>query len=272
MKGYFSSLIQRAGIDVGVNSGSGFHLPATPLPSPEGSGETTPLHLEEIKVVETRHGEVAGKVSEAGMHALPMEKRAADQAAPEKPRPEFPATNVGHKTQEPRMIQTMGRESSKTETDIEKEDPRREDPFPEREVIVEHILREEDALQPHDARSGATDKPVTFREIREWMAVTPAPEATRQDKPPERISSPAKSGRLIEESKIEAIHSPPESQGQRIAPEIQRNEISIGSIHLVIEEPPGNFSSQSSLPKTVERPPARKSDSSRLSRHYLRIR
>jgi hypothetical protein len=110
----------------------------------------------------------------------------------------------------------------------------------------------------------------TFLQVREWVSSETS--IMENKAKPDSVSTSKAEGILSNVDKaIDNISSyPPPLESQRVEPEITNYQIDIGSINLTVETPPNMINRKNS--NTVERRiPDSKGDNSRLKRHYLKV-
>jgi hypothetical protein len=140
----------------------------------------------------------------------------------------------------------------------------------EKEEIIEaagkayNQKRISQAQQKENELNTILTKSEQLKQVRKWVA------GNTQD----TIKIESQEGKVIQGEKetehqfIPIIHE----TKQKVAPDIQDFNLSIGTISLTIEEPQKEIRKiEPPQPAKVERPSSRESGSSRLSRHYIRI-
>jgi hypothetical protein len=129
--------------------------------------------------------------------------------------------------------------------------------------------------QPDQTIRGDTKSP-SMKDIRNWVAVTPAPEEMERINQNQETFAQPPHEYIIDEEKqgTDLLPKDKVNNWQKKEPEIQNNQISIGTIQLTVEEPqdklPGASLMHKSRYKTDNK--ENKNNASRLSRRYIRIR
>lgn len=110
-----------------------------------------------------------------------------------------------------------------------------------------------------------------LKEVREWVAATPAPDEKARDYTPvptqELLVEQADSSQRRDALPLAFVSAPPATA----EPEIQNFSLSIGAIQLTIEETQQPPTFPNPPPSTEQRPASSMSVTSRLRRHYLRF-
>ncbi len=120
------------------------------------------------------------------------------------------------------------------------------------------------AQQPNDELNKILIKKEYLKQVRKWVAGS-TPDTEEIESPDENVIQGKKEG------SSQLIQIIPESE-QKVEPDIQDFNLSIGTISLTIEEPQKEIQKKEPpQPAKVETRSSRESSSSRLSRHYIRI-
>ena len=293
MKGYFSSLIQQTGINIGRADDSKPNPSKISQKGLNESSDAIPPHLEEERFIEPSLNQGIGQSytgeSESSQED-PAEKSTEEhitkvskgkdliegKTLAEDQRLKESRFKVSDFAQEKWLEKKEGLEQAKQVPGLQgaQEGPARKgeklanvgqeifknSTFKRKENSDDQILNEQ-------------NKQVTLNDIRQWVAVTPEPEEIEQNKALEGITSQIVGERFVGENSDRNAYSNKTSGKQKEALEVQNNQISIGTIQLTIEEPSINLSSQLSKQKKKKNGRNNKENySSRLSRNYIRIR
>lgn len=312
IKGYFSRLIQQTGITFGPDGDFKPNpIEASPVISKE-SDRTTPIHMEESKLIEPQtdqkmHGDAkedsvsdipvteaghiqhlteekveSGILEEPKSSTLELEKPNQQMLKPKEQKSTVldrdihisaESVQVQNKTGEGKLLE--GVETDENDT-VTKEYIQNPDKSSE---SVNQGFTNDPAFKPEEnSDDGYSREQIwhsSLKEVRGWVAE--APDVSIKEIPSKDISKTvsAEKGAPVSLSKTESPVSfykrPTESQPIE-EPKIHDFHLSVGTISLTIEEPQKEIKRSEQPLMKKERTHKRDVDSTRLSRHYIRIR
>jgi len=298
MKGYFSRIIQQTGINIDsggkygrdsygitqtmaedANEIPSFHIEESKLTPPLQNSRSNPLHPEGSEQYSKDKNMGEQPPHESDIHTSKQEKSEEENRDSQK---------IKVKTDEMDDEMTLDRELGKKEWKVKKTEESDKTDFQSQkgvaskgnilfEINEEYTQKsgaEPEINQPDQTIRGNTKSP-SMKDIRNWVAVTPAPEEmeptnlnqeTFPQPPHEPIIDEDKQGTDLPQDKVNNL--------QKKELEIQKNQISIGTIQLTVEEPQDNLPGASLMQKSRYKTDNKenKNNASRLSRHYIRIR
>ena len=297
MKSYFSRLMKQTGITVSPTENVGSGARGQSGTASEHQNNVTPIHIDETRLVEPPQDQVAERTSESIREGLENEDvRHLTEGSFEKRISEEPQTHTLEEKSEAHDRDILSSsENARTQPEVLESEETIES-----NTVSETPSRDSDGAFTSEDGKGNQDFPSKFEaelgearheidqikmrqalleKVREWVAETPV-ESERADLKDGDQSSGQEPGATDErmsaihgeDALSTAFHPRSTESRQSEAPEIQDLHLTIGTISLTIEEPQRENWNDEPLRVERQKKPARESGSSRLNRHYIRIR
>ncbi len=288
MTGYFSQLLRQTGVRVNAEGGA-------PMPhgSTQNAGEfIAPMEMSAERLVDRQAGSApiqvyvetekksqpsSSEITGESWHGLITKSVEHERQRQTQSEPAVSANEISSSREERRMNRNLGMQD-----DFKEENPVRQiseakqlrqhsEPF---SAADQHRQKSPapEAVEKSTSHAGqALPREIHLKDVHEWLAggleastevIAPNESTTAmpQAAPPARFAA-------MEQRALAPTSRPSPEQ-----PEVHDFNLSIGTIHLTVEQPQKPMTGATTPPARTERTPKPPSSSSRLSRHYIRTR